>query len=108
MFKVLQPVVTHYPETRVLYAPEGRLLREGETFRFPDLADALERLGEEGPDWIYRGDAVDRICEWVCARGGALSREDFAAYRVIDRRPVEASYRGRDVLTNPPPSSAAS
>jgi gamma-glutamyltranspeptidase/glutathione hydrolase len=41
----------------------------------------------------------------VCDRGGALSREDFEAYEVIDRKPVEASYRGRDVLTNPPPSS---
>src|SRR5207249_5256141 len=30
---------------------------------------------------------------------------DFAAYRVIERRPVEASYRGRQVLTNAPPSS---
>jgi gamma-glutamyltranspeptidase / glutathione hydrolase len=105
MFTVLAPVVTHYPETRVLYAPEGRLLREGETFRFPELGDALERLGAEGPDWIYRGDATDRICDWVCQRGGSLSREDFAAYRVIDRRPVEAVYRGREVLTNPPPSA---
>jgi gamma-glutamyltranspeptidase/glutathione hydrolase len=105
MFRVLEPVVTHYPETRELYAPDGRLLDEGETFCFPDLADALERLGSEGPDWIYRGDGADRICEWVCERGGALSREDFESYEVIDRKPVEASYRGRDVLTNPPPSS---
>jgi gamma-glutamyltranspeptidase / glutathione hydrolase len=105
MFRVLEPVVTHYPETRALYAPDGHLLVEGESFRFPDLADALERLGAEGPGWIYQGEGGERICEWVCERGGALSREDFDSYRVIDRRPVEASYRGRDVLTNPPPSS---
>jgi gamma-glutamyltranspeptidase/glutathione hydrolase len=105
MFKVLEPVVTHYPETRVLYAPNGHLLRQGELFRFPELADALERLAEEGPGWIYSGDAVDRICDWVCERGGALSADDLASYSVIDRRPVEARYRGRDVLTNPPPSS---
>jgi gamma-glutamyltranspeptidase/glutathione hydrolase len=105
MFRVLEPVITHYPETRALYAPEGRLLRAGEKFRFPDLGDALEHLAEEGPDWIYRGEGVARACEWICERGGALSPEDFAAYRVIDRRPVEASYRGRVVLTNPPPSS---
>jgi gamma-glutamyltranspeptidase/glutathione hydrolase len=105
MFRVLEPVVTHYPETRALYAPEGRLLQEGDTFRFPDLADALERLGAEGPGWIYSGDGVYQVCEWVCERGGALSREDFESYRVVDRSPVEASYRGRHVLTNPPPSS---
>ena len=30
--------------------PEGRMLREGETFRFPELADALERSAPEGPE----------------------------------------------------------
>ena len=105
MFRVLEPVVTHYPETRELYAPGGRLLAEGGAFRFPDLAGALERLAAEGPDWIYRGDGAQRICDWVNERGGTLSREDMAGYRVLERRPVEAYYRGRQVLTNPPPSS---
>jgi gamma-glutamyltranspeptidase / glutathione hydrolase len=105
MLTVLEPVITHYPETRVLYAPDGRLLCEGEVFRFPDLADALERLGAEGPDCIYRGEGAERICRWVCDRGGALSPEDMAAYRVLERRPVKARYRGREVLTNAPPSS---
>jgi gamma-glutamyltranspeptidase / glutathione hydrolase len=105
MFTVLEPVLTHYSETRELYAPGGRLLAEGDTFRFPDLADALERLAAEGPDWIYRGDGGERISEWVNERGGTLSREDLAAYRVAERKPVVASYRGRQVLTTPPPSS---
>ena len=105
MFKVLDPIVTHYPETRVLYAPEGKLLAEGDLFRFPDLALALERLAHEGPGWIYHGEGAERVCEWVCERGGALSPADFAAYRVTERQPVEAAYRGRRVLTNPPPSS---
>jgi gamma-glutamyltranspeptidase/glutathione hydrolase len=105
MHRVLEPVLTHYEETRVLYAPQGQLLREGDTFRFPDLADALERFGAEGPGWIYGGRDCERICAWVCERGGALHPDDFAAYRVIERRPVEAAYRGRKVLTNAPPSS---
>src|SRR5207248_309940 len=54
---------------------------------------------------IYRGDAAERISSWVCDRGGLISVEDLAAYRVVERKPVEARYRGRDVLTNPPPSS---
>jgi len=52
-----------------------------------------------------RGDVAETVCEWVCRQGGALSPEDFATYRVVEREPVEAAYRGRDVLTNPPPSS---
>ena len=34
-----------------------------------------------------------------------LTREDLAAYAVIDREPVRVAYRGREVLTNPPPSA---
>jgi gamma-glutamyltranspeptidase/glutathione hydrolase len=105
MYKVLEPIVTRYPETRALYAPEGRLLGEGERFVFGDLADALERLAADGPGWIYGGEVCERACEWISERGGVLHPDDFAAYRVIERRPVEASYRGRDVLTNAPPSS---
>jgi gamma-glutamyltranspeptidase / glutathione hydrolase len=105
MHKVLEPVITHYEETRRLYAPGGRLLREGDTFHFPELGDALERLGVEGPGWIYGGADCERMCNWVCERGGALHPDDFAAYRVVERRPVETAYRGRQVLTNAPPSS---
>jgi gamma-glutamyltranspeptidase/glutathione hydrolase len=38
-------------------------------------------------------------------RGGLLTLEDLGAYRVIDREPVRAGYRGREILTNPPPSA---
>jgi gamma-glutamyltranspeptidase / glutathione hydrolase len=102
---VLEPILTQYPETRALYAPEGRMLTTGEVFRFPDLADALERLAAEGPAALYQGEGARRVCEWVRGRGGLLSVEDFAAYAVVEREPVTAAYRGREVLTNPPPSS---
>jgi gamma-glutamyltranspeptidase / glutathione hydrolase len=105
VFTILDPIVTHYPETAALYAPEGRILAAGEFFRFPELADALERLADEGPDHIYRGETGELICDWVRERGGLLSSEDLASYRVIEREPVRARYRGREVLTNAPPSS---
>ena len=38
-------------------------------------------------------------------RGGMLSRDDLASYEVIEREPARVTYRGREVLTNPPPSS---
>src|ERR671910_1773692 len=39
---ILDPILTHYEEARAIYAPEGRILRAGETFRFVELGDALE------------------------------------------------------------------
>jgi gamma-glutamyltranspeptidase/glutathione hydrolase len=105
VFTILEPILTQYPETRSLYAPEGRRFTAGDLFRFPDLADALERLAAEGPGWLYGGEVGERIAAWVRERGGMLSAADFAAYEVVERRPVAAAFRGRDVLTNPPPSS---
>jgi gamma-glutamyltranspeptidase/glutathione hydrolase len=105
MFSVLEPIMTHTPEMEELYTNRKGLLQAGDTFLCPDLADALERLAAEGPGSIYEGEGAARICEWVSERGGALRPEDFAAYEVIERKPVEAPFRGRQVLTNPPPSS---
>jgi gamma-glutamyltranspeptidase/glutathione hydrolase len=105
IFTLLEKIVTYFPEARALYAPDGDLLTAGDLFRFPDLADALERLSVEGPDSIYRGETAERTSTWVCDRGGLISLEDLASYRVVEREPVRARYRGRDVLTNPPPSS---
>jgi gamma-glutamyltranspeptidase / glutathione hydrolase len=105
MFSVLQPIMTHTPEIKALYTNRDGLLQPGDTFRFPDLAGALERLAAEGPGSVYEGDGAARICNWVSERGGALGLEDFAAYEVIERRPAQAPFRGRQVLTNPPPSS---
>jgi gamma-glutamyltranspeptidase/glutathione hydrolase len=105
VFQILEPILTKYPETRALYAPDGRMPAAGDLFRFPELADALEHLAGEGPAWLYEGAVAQRVCEWVTARGGTLSTEDFASYAVVEREPVTARFRGRDVLTNPPPSS---
>jgi gamma-glutamyltranspeptidase/glutathione hydrolase len=105
IFNLLDPILTEYEETRELYAPDGGMLGEGETFRFPELGDALERYADEGPDPFYRGDVAARIAEWVCERGGTLSAEDLAAYEPEFRKPVEARFAGHRVLTNPPPSS---
>jgi gamma-glutamyltranspeptidase/glutathione hydrolase len=73
--------------------------------RQPELADALERLGREGAAPFYTGDIAAAVVEWLGDRGGLVTSADLAAYEVIDREPVAVGYRGRTVLTNPPPSA---
>jgi gamma-glutamyltranspeptidase/glutathione hydrolase len=103
--EILEGIVTSTPECAALFAPEGRLLAPGETIRQPELADALELLGAEGAAPFYTGDIAAATVSWVRGRGGMLTMEDLAAYRVVDRAPVRAVYRGREVVTNPPPSA---
>jgi gamma-glutamyltranspeptidase/glutathione hydrolase len=103
--EILGDLLTSTPECAALWAPGGRILREGEVLRNDDLGDALERLGTEGAEPFYRGDVAATVCEWLDARGGSLSASDLAGYRAIDREPVRMAYRDRELLTNPPPSA---
>jgi gamma-glutamyltranspeptidase/glutathione hydrolase len=102
---ILAPIHERLEGTRELYAPGGRPLREGDVFRFPDLAEALERFAAEGAEPFYRGEVAAALSEFVVAGGGTLGVADFAAYEAIERRPIRAPFRGAEVLTNPPPSS---
>ena len=81
------------------------MLREGDVFRFPDAGDAMERLAAEGAEPFYGGEIGTAVTEWVRERGGTLGPDDMAAYEPIEREPVRATFRGAEVLTNPPPSS---
>jgi gamma-glutamyltranspeptidase/glutathione hydrolase len=105
IFRILEPILTAEPQGREIYAPAGHRLAEGDVFRSEELAEALERFGAEGAEPFYRGEIAAAIADWVLERGGTLSAEDLAAYAPIERVPVRGRYRGRDVLTNPPPSS---
>lgn len=103
--EILHPILTATPESASIYAPEGKMLREGELFRFPEAADALERFAAEGAAPFYTGEVGRRVAEWVRERGGTLGVDDLDAYEPIEREPVTALFRGAEVLTNPPPSS---
>jgi gamma-glutamyltranspeptidase / glutathione hydrolase len=105
ILEILEPIHSRLPGTRELYAPEGWTLREGETFRFEELAVALERFAAEGAEPFYRGEVAAALSEFVTGRGGTLGRGDLDAYAAIERPPVLAEFRGVEVLTNPRPSA---
>jgi gamma-glutamyltranspeptidase / glutathione hydrolase len=103
--EILGAIVTSTPESAALFAPRGQLLHAGDTLRQPEMADTLERLGSEGSRPFYEGDIGAAITAWVGERGGVLTAADLRAYEVVDRELVKVEYRGRQVLTNPPPSA---
>jgi gamma-glutamyltranspeptidase/glutathione hydrolase len=103
--EILGGIVTLTPEVREIYAPEGRVLGEGERVCQPALGDAIERLGAEGARPFYEGDVAAAVAALLAEQGGLLTAADLAAYETVVRAPVRARYRGREVLTNPPPSA---
>src|SRR6476619_6515535 len=102
---ILAPIHERLPETRQLYAPQGRPLGEGDVLLFPDLAEALERFGEEGAEPFYRGEVASALSGYVREHGGTLGPTDLSRYEAIERAPISVPFRGAEVLTNPPPSS---
>jgi gamma-glutamyltranspeptidase/glutathione hydrolase len=105
LFRILAPILLSTEVGREIYAPGGNPLQTGDTLRLPEVADLLDRLGAEGPAFAYEGDVAAAVSDWVLERGGLITAGDLRSYAVVDRRPARASYRGRRILTNPPPSS---
>ncbi|MGH3993292.1 MAG: gamma-glutamyltransferase, partial [Pseudonocardiaceae bacterium] len=105
VLEILAPIFRSTPEGTALYEPRGRPLQAGERLALPELGDLLDRLGKEGVDFLYTGDVAAAVSAWVLDRGGLLTVEDLSSYEVVERTPAAASFRGRQVLTNPPPSS---
>jgi gamma-glutamyltranspeptidase/glutathione hydrolase len=102
---ILGEMLMATPAAAAIYAPAGRLLGEGERLAFPDLAETLVHLGSAGPATMRDGPLAGAIVAHLDETGGLVTREDLAAYRPIERPPLEVEYRGVTVLTNPPPSS---
>lgn len=107
VIQVLRPIYDASDEVHALYAAPGateRLLTAGERQRFPNMANTFEALAEEGPDYFYRGEPAQRLAADCAERGGHLTAEDLAAYRVERRAAVDFDYHGARVAINSPPS----
>ena len=101
---ILDAILRHEDEGRDVYGRDAPL-EEGQTVVMDDLANTLEWLAAEGAETFYRGELARRVADAVRERGGRVTGSDLAGYRVIQRRPVRAGYRGTEFVANPPPSS---
>lgn len=104
---IVAAILRQTPDCLALFCrDDGKtLLAEGDTFRAPALADALDAIVHEGPDLVYHGEIGQRLTAESLARGGHLTMDDLRGYAVALRRPLEVAYRGARLYTNPPPSS---
>ena len=88
-----------------LFAPGGKPLVEGATLKNAELATALERIAQKGPDGFYKGETAAAIVDAMKQGGGLITADDLAHYKAIWREPLHVSYRGKKLYTAPPPSS---
>ncbi|MFO1207703.1 MAG: gamma-glutamyltransferase [Amaricoccus sp.] len=97
-----------FPAARALYLhQDGSPKAAGETFRDPDLAQALRLVAAEGSEPFYHGTLARDIVAAVRTpdNPGMLTLDDFADYQVRERPPVCMDYRAYEVCGMGPPSS---
>lgn len=93
------------PQTARVFLDQGRVPAIGHVIRQPDLADTLNRIATEGRKGFYQGRVAQRLVAGVRAAGGIWTRKDLDDYRIKERQPITASFRGFQVVSAAPPSS---
>jgi gamma-glutamyltranspeptidase / glutathione hydrolase len=94
-----------FEDSKKIFFKNGSPLKVGDILKQPDLAKTYRALAEQGSDWFYRGPFAQATEVWMKANGGILTAKDLADYSIVLRQPISMDYRGRQIVTFPPPSS---
>lgn len=97
-------LLTH-PDWQPIFAPNGRLLEEGEVIRNVNLSKTLATIAVQGVDAFYKGPIADALIEKTRATGGIMTQEDFDNYTIRIDRALEGTYKGQKVYTSHAPTS---
>ena len=107
-----------YPTTAKIFLPNGQPLKAGELLKNPDYAATLRKLVDAEKqalakkasrsaaikaafDRFYKGDIAQEFDRFFKESGGVLTAADLAAYEPQWTAPLQTSYRGYDVYSNP-------
>lgn len=96
---ILTPILTLTPATAALFAPAGHVLKAGETFRSPDLAQLLKRVAQGELAWLQ-----DALVQGFGPPQGRLTAACLQARVVHQKPPVRVQVGRYTVALNPPPS----
>jgi gamma-glutamyltranspeptidase/glutathione hydrolase len=94
------------PAAAAVWWPGGKAPAAGTVIRQPDLAATLERVARDGAAGFYEGELARKLVDGVRAGGGNWQLEDLRRYRVVERAPMHAFFRGYRLTLAPPPSAA--
>jgi gamma-glutamyltranspeptidase/glutathione hydrolase len=105
MLRDNQKTLSPFEESRRIFLRDGKLYREGEILRQPELAATLARLQKKGPREFYEGETARLIAEDMERHHGLITRDDLLGYAAKERAPLHGSYRGFGIVSMPPPSA---
>ncbi len=98
---------TYFPSAREFFTPDGFLVPAGERWMMPGLAETLERLRDDGPEYFTEGGWAKRLVEEGKRLGWGVTMEHLASYEPAWHDPISFSYGEDDVMGMPPPQRGA-
>jgi gamma-glutamyltranspeptidase/glutathione hydrolase len=99
------PLLSQFPESQRIFLKGGAFYEWQETFRQPELARTLERIGRLGARDFYEGETAHLLANAMAKNGGLITLADLHDYKAVERAPLEGDYKGYRIITSPPPSS---
>ena len=70
-----------------------QLLKKGQVFKNPDLANTLRTIVKNGKKGFYEGEIAQTIANFVQDQGGFLSYDDLKNHKSEWIEPVSTNYR---------------
>jgi len=98
---VVEPILLANENTRQIFAPEGNLIKSGELFKNPDLAQFFENISTNPQDSFPTRQIVDSQ-----QSKGHLTLADFQTYQPIKRQPKTVYFNDNQILLNPLPAAS--
>jgi gamma-glutamyltranspeptidase / glutathione hydrolase len=105
VLKASQRSILAAPTMLPVFAPQGKLLSEGDFLRQPKLGQTLALIAQKGPEGFYQGKVAQGLVKDIQEAGGLLTEQDLDRYEAKVRKPIQGQYRGLELYTMPPPSS---
>ncbi|XP_067867085.1 glutathione hydrolase 1 proenzyme-like [Heterodontus francisci] len=68
-----------------------QILSENDLIYFPQLADTLQMIADQGPDAFYDGPIAEDIVHYVSQSGGLISRDDLKQYKANRETPINVT-----------------
>jgi len=79
--------------------------KKGDTIKYPELANTLKKVRDNGKDGFYKGEVAQKLAAFVQEKGGYMTEEDLALYEAKWRDPIVFNYKDLRIISMSPPSS---
>ncbi len=98
-------VIKKHSDTARIFLADGDIPKAYSILRQTDLAYTLKQLADSGREGFYGGEIAEKLLTSVNKAGGIWTKQDLAAYQIVEREPIKGSYRGIKITSASPSSS---